>query len=247
MKNITIFITFAMLSAFAYSAPSISIGALYEYLEPGKSTLLKRVRNSGDSTAFVKISVSEIVYEGTAAPIERPVQPMVHGKGQQASTLVASPARLIVPAKGQHATRLLAMGERDKERYFRLRFAPVVPVQGDDFDVSKTQAEQYKESLSAGVNILTGYGAVLVVRPTLVRYQTETQDEASHFTVHNKGNTIIALDAFYDCRAEAKDCATPTVHHVLPQRSRVFEKEVGHRYRFELVEGDRKKAVEFGK
>ncbi|WP_050476253.1 pilus assembly protein [Herbaspirillum rhizosphaerae] len=247
MKHITVFAALAALSVSAYSAPSISIGALYEYLEPGKSTLLKRVRNGGDSTAFVKVSVNEIVYEGDAPPTEKPVQPVVHGKGHQANTLVASPARLIVPAGGMQATRLLAMGERDKERYFRVRFSPVMPEQGDDFGVSAEQAEQYKESLSAGFNILAGYGAVMVVRPAKVHYQTELQDGATTYTVHNKGNSIIVLDGFRDCKTVGSECATPTISHVLPQRSRVFEKEAGHHYRFELVEGDRKRAVEFGK
>ena len=40
---------------------------------------------------------------------------------------MASPARLIVPAKGMQGTRLLHMGGRDTERYFRVRFVPVVP------------------------------------------------------------------------------------------------------------------------
>ena len=39
----------------------------------GKSTLLKRVRNGGDSTAFVKVSVVELVYDGSAAPREVPL------------------------------------------------------------------------------------------------------------------------------------------------------------------------------
>jgi hypothetical protein len=247
MKSMAMLAVLATFSISAHSAPGISIGALYEYLDPHKSTLLKRVRNSGDSTAFVKVSVSEIVYEHAGKPSEKPVMPVAHGQGEQASTLVASPARLIVPANGMQATRLLYLGERDKERYFRVRFSPVMPEQNDDFGVTAAQAEQYQQSLSAGVNILTGYGAVMVVRPAQVQYKTELQDQTGSFTVRNQGNSIIVLDGFYDCKTAGKECATPTVHHVLPQRSRVFEKEAGHHYRFELVEGDRKQAVEFGK
>ncbi|MCE6983752.1 molecular chaperone, partial [Pseudomonas frederiksbergensis] len=37
----------------AVAAPELNVGGLYDYLDGDKSTLLKRVRNSGDSTAFV--------------------------------------------------------------------------------------------------------------------------------------------------------------------------------------------------
>ena len=53
---------------------------------------------------------------------------------------MASPARLIVPAKGMQGTRLLHMGERDTERYFRVRFVPVVPEKEDEFAVSQRGA-----------------------------------------------------------------------------------------------------------
>ena len=47
----------------AIGAPELNVGALYDYLDSGKSTLLKRVRNGGDTTAFVKVSVAELVYD----------------------------------------------------------------------------------------------------------------------------------------------------------------------------------------
>jgi hypothetical protein len=38
----------------AYAGPQINVGTVYDYLDADKSTYLKRVFNSGDSTAFVK-------------------------------------------------------------------------------------------------------------------------------------------------------------------------------------------------
>ena len=247
IPSLIMLFSIATFSLHANAAPAISIGALYEYLDPHKSTLLKRVNNTSDSTAFVKISVSEIVYEGLEPPFEREVPAVTHGKGTpQVSTLVASPARLIIPANGMQAVRLLSLGERDKERYYRVRFAPVMPEQGDDFGLDAEQADKYKESLSAGVNILAGYGAVMVVRPSQTHYDTQMKDEATQLSITNNGNSIIVLNDFYDCKAGSDECAAPTVQHVLPQRSRVFEKEAGHQYRFQLIEGDRKKSIEFG-
>ena len=55
-----------LLSVFCLTAqagPQINVGTVYDYLEADKSTYLKRVFNSGDATAFVKINVLEIVYD----------------------------------------------------------------------------------------------------------------------------------------------------------------------------------------
>jgi predicted GTPase len=78
---------------------------------------------------------------------------------------MASPARLIVPAKGMQGTRLLHMGARDTERYFRVRFVPVVPEKEDEFAVSSEERDAYKENLSAGVNVMTGFGTVFLSGP----------------------------------------------------------------------------------
>jgi hypothetical protein len=63
---------------------------------------------------------------------------------------MASPARLIVPANGMQGTRLLHMGARDTERYFRVRFIPVVPEKEDEFAVSSDEREAYKETAVGG-------------------------------------------------------------------------------------------------
>ena len=56
----------------AHAAPELNVGGLYDYLAGGKSTLLKRVRTGGDSTAFVKVAVVELVYDknGVAQEVE---------------------------------------------------------------------------------------------------------------------------------------------------------------------------------
>ena len=53
----------SMLSVFCMAAnagPQINVGTVYDYLDGDKSTYLKRVFNSGDSTAFVKVNVLEL-------------------------------------------------------------------------------------------------------------------------------------------------------------------------------------------
>lgn len=221
------------------SAPNISVGALYEYLAPGQSTLLKRIHNSGDATAFVRVNITEILYATDGSHHEIPVDTRGIGQPTASATpvLLASPARLIVPIKGQQGTRLLYQGPREHERYYRVRFIPVAPEKTDDFALSEEEGEQYKAALGAGVQVLTGYGTVLIVRPAETRYDTQLSQAGDTYTVRNNGNSIIVLDSFQDC-TDARTCTDARKIHLRPGRSEGIELRQGHRYRFELIEGD---------
>ncbi|WP_336331829.1 molecular chaperone [Pseudomonas putida] len=224
----------------AQAAPVLNVGGLYDYLSEGKSTLLKRVRNGGDSTAFVKVTVLELVYDdnGQAHEVEQESLPM------EQRGLVASPARLIVPARGMQAVRLLYRGERDRERYFRLRFIPVLPEQGDGFAVSAQEAEAYRESLKAGVNLLAGYGTLLFIRPGEPRFDTSVRNQGAQLVVHNQGNATAVLDQFRQCKAAGENCSQATKHHLLPGRSRQFSAQPDRPvYQFELHEGEQRKEM----
>ncbi|WP_235200431.1 molecular chaperone [Pseudomonas monteilii] len=223
----------------AAAAPELNIGGLYDYLDGNKSTLLKKVRNGGDSTAFVKVSVVELVYDeaGVAREIDTEGLPL------EQRGLVASPARLIVPAKGMQAVRLLYRGSRAEERYFRLRFMPVLPELGDGFAVDEQQAQQYRDSLRAGVNLLAGFGSLLFVRPAQAHYHTPVRREGGQLTVANEGNATVVLDHFRQCNAPQQACEPATKHHLLPGRSRQFEGDVARIHQFELHEGDQRTAM----
>ncbi|CRI55908.1 pilus assembly protein [Pseudomonas sp. CCOS 191] len=223
----------------ASAAPELNVGALYDYLDGGKSTLLKRVRNGGDTTAFVKVSVAELVYDsaGVAHEVDTDGLPL------EQRGLVASPARLIVPAQGMQAVRLLYRGSRERERYFRLRFVPVLPELGDGFAVDEQEAEKYRDSLKAGVNLLAGYGSLLFVRPAETRFQTPVRREDGRLTVVNQGNATVVLDHFRQCQAAGQGCEPATKHHLLPGRTRQFSGEVGKVHQFELHEGDKPRTM----
>lgn len=221
----------------AQAAPELNVGALYDYLDSGKSTLLKRVRNGGDSTAFVKVSVVELVYDDQGVPREVDTD----GLALEQRGLVVSPARLIVPAQGIQAVRLLYRGERDRERYFRLRFIPVLPELGDGFAVDEAEANRYRDSLKAGVNVMAGYGTLLFVRPDDTRYHTPVQRKGEHLHVANQGNATVVLDHFRQCQTVGESCAAATKHHLLPGRSRQFGEQAGAVFHFELLEGDSRK------
>jgi hypothetical protein len=227
----------------AHAVPAINVGVVYDYLDADKSTYLKRVFNGGDSTAFVKVNILEIVYDGDGAPREVPLT--AQNDSRVRDGLLASPARLIVPANGMQGTRLVYMGEREKERYFRVRFVPVVPEKEDEFAVSADEREDYKKSLNAGVNVLAGYGTVFFVRPAQTRFNSVIDDAAGQYRISNQGNSVVVIDEFRDCSAKNEtDCQPTTKHHILPGRTFEFAKQSGREYSFTVIEGKDSKPLE---
>jgi hypothetical protein len=242
MKRLLLLMGLSGFSLAISAGPQINVGTVYDYLDGEKSTYLKRVFNSGDSTAFVKVNILEIVYDAEGGHQEIPVRMQADGSGRDG--LMASPARLIVPAKGMQGTRLLHMGDRDTERYFRVRFVPVVPEKEDEFAVSSEEREAYKENLSAGVNVMTGFGTVFFVRPKNSRFDSVIDDSASVYRLRNNGNTVVLIDEFRNCSLKNEtECEPVTKHHVLAGKTFEFEKKPGREYRFNLVEGASKKAL----
>ncbi|NVZ68892.1 molecular chaperone [Pseudomonas costantinii] len=227
----------------AQAGPQINVGVVYDYLEAGKSTYMKRVFNGGTSTAFVKVNILEMIYDADGSYREVPLQDQAGATARDG--LMASPARLIVPANGTQGTRLLFMGSRDKERYFRVRFVPVVPQSEDEFAVSDEERTEYKESLAAGVRVFAGYGTVFFVRPTQTRFDSQIANDAKRYTLRNHGNSVVVVDEFKDCVAGSQRECRPTIkHHVMVGRSFAFDKEPGREYRFNLIEGTEKKSIE---
>lgn len=182
-------------SSQVYAAAEISIGTLFDYMPSNKTTYLKKIMNMGDSTAFIKISINEIKYDENGQPYEVPEQEAEN------RALIASSSRLIIPAKGVQATRLLFLDKKDTERYFRVRFIPVQQKDNDGFDEQKTEqkTEQIREELSAGIQILTGYGAFLFITPDNPKYSTEITEDTNSAEIKNNGNTTIILDFFESC------------------------------------------------
>ena len=240
MNRLFLLLMLCVVCVTVQAGPQINVGTVYDYLDADKSTYLKRVFNSGDATAFVKVDVLEIVYDAEGASTEIPV--LAAADGASRNGVMASPARLIVPAQGMQGTRLLYMGERARERYFRVRFVPVVPEKEDDFAVSSDEREDYKKNLSAGVNVMAGYGTIFFVRPRDVRFDTAVEETDSRYELRNKGNSVVVVDEFKSCSlSDESDCGVTLKHHILAGKTFGFDKEKGREYRFKLIEGTGKK------
>lgn len=248
-KLCTLLKTFVVLAGLTGSvcyaaAPNINVGTLHDYISGKQSTELKRIYNAGDATAFVRVTVHEIVYDenGTAKEVEAGE---ILGDSQNADTLIVSPARLIIPASGIQSARLLFIGPRDKERYFRVRYIPVLPDINDNFNLSAEESAEYNSTLQAGFNLLAGYGTIVFVHPAHEQYDTQITPDNEKIVIRNNGNTTIKLDKLTQCDAANTNCDKPILEHILPGKTKTLHKDTGRHYRFELQEGDHKNMQEF--
>lgn len=221
-------------------SPQINVGALFDYLQPGHSHLLKRIRNTGDATAYVRVEVAEIAFDADGKSSEVPVDNAALVRSvAEAHGVIASPSRLIIAGNGQQATRLVYRGTRDHERYYRLRFVPVAPGT-EEFPLSQEQAEQAAEVASA-IRVFTGFGTVLFVAPEHSRYDTRLESGQ----VHNHGNATIVLDNLRQCeRANPDSCSPGIIVHVRPGRSHELERADTHFVRYDLREGERQRSID---
>jgi Mat/Ecp fimbriae periplasmic chaperone len=230
----------------ANASPAINPGPMFGFLDDGKSAVLKRIYNSGTSTAFVKVVVQEITYDANGQPVEQPPKALSAAPLAQQNTLLASPARMIIPANGMQSTRLLFMGSRAQERYYRVRFIPVLPSSADTFDQSADDQQAYKNTLVAQVTLLTGFGTLLFVRPDKVVFDTRLKDEKDTYSIHNAGNSVIALDFVKTCHVEiTTQCSAIAQHYVLPGRTYTFTKEPDKVHSFVLQEGRAERTISF--
>jgi hypothetical protein len=243
-RSLAASLLFACFPAYA-GAPNIHIGSLFEFLDPDHQTVLKRVRNSGDATAFVRVEINEVVYDKEGKPTEHPIdKTRIGSNDKDHHALVSSPDRLIVPAGGQSATRLVREGNLDQERYYRIRFIPVIPEKPEEFALNEKEADEYRKSLRAGVKIVTGYGMILIVRPELPRYHTQLSESGSEYAVHNLGDSTIVMSNYRDCRTAA-DCSEYRTLYVRPGQQERITKQPGHTYSYELREGSEKRDMSF--
>ena len=230
----------------ASSAPQIGISSMYDIIFPGSQSITKRIHNTGDATAFVRVDILEMNPENTKEQAELP-QKELTGNKLERNRLLVTPQRLIISPDGFSVVRAFWPGERDKERYFRVRFAPVLPEADDSFGLDKEAISEYrKNTLHAGLNVLTGYGTIVIVQPDNPTFKTVIDEKAvGTVNVRNDGNATIALDNLRQCKAVRTDCSVATREIILPGRSHAIKRSAGHKISFTLIEGNDSKVLNY--
>jgi P pilus assembly chaperone PapD len=227
----------------AAAIPQISVGQMYEFIDGDKSTLLKRIMNNGDNTAFIKTEVSEITWNANGQKNEKRFDASAISNAS-VDGLIVTPARMIVPAKNMQPARFIVTGSRDKERYYRVRFIPVMPKDQYEFGQTKKDFDDYSKKLNAGVNVLTGFGTIAVVRPKNATFNTTIQSEGNSITIRNNGNSTIVLDNIKQCAGN--NCSESASTILLPGKQHQLRKEVKKSWQFTLLEGRKKTPKTFG-
>lgn len=230
----------------AHATPVIGIGSMYDVLAPGMQSMTKRIYNTGDSTAFVRVELLEI-NPGSKKEEEEMPQKELSGTTPERNRLIVTPQRLIIPPAGFQAVRILWPGERESERYFRVRFTPVMPEADDSFGLDKKAMSEYRKvTLNAGLNVLTGYGTIVIVQPEKPRFNTAIDSAGTAgITIKNNGNAMVSLDNIRQCRTAYADCGTVTREFILPGRTHNVGKKVGYKTNFTLIEGNSKRALSY--
>lgn len=210
----TIASLFILTAAPVNAGPLISIGSMYDMLPSDQQNLSKRIYNNGDNTAFVRVDVLEIDPKMTGK--ESAVQTL-KDDALVKDRLLVTPMRLIIPPTSFQSVRMLWTGERSKERYFRVRFTPVMPQKNDGFDLDEDAITAYqKETINAGVNILAGYGTIMVVQPESPRFDTQITPKTRAVEITNKGNATVVIENLRQCNAKKAECSTASRTFILP-------------------------------
>lgn len=233
-------------SAMVWGSPVIGIGSMYDILTPKEQSATKRIYNSGTSTAFVRVDLLEINPSADDKERELP-QAEIGPGGLNSERLIVTPLRLIIPPSGFQSVRILYTGTREKERYFRIRFTPVLPEVNDGFNMNESAIKEYsEESLKVGVNVLTGYGSVMIVQPSEPYFNSQIDVSKDNLIyVNNKGNATITLDDIRYCKAVNTDCGDISREIILPERTFKLHKKPGLKTNFTLIEGDSSKALSY--
>lgn len=218
---------------------------MYDVLTPDMQSMTKRIYNTGDSTAFVRVDLLEI-NPGNKGAEEVP-QKELSGTTLERDRLIITPQRLIIPPAGFQTVRALWPGERSRERYFRVRFVPVMPESDDGFGLDKKAVDEYRQdTLQAGLNVLTGYGTIMIIQPDRPVFDTLVSDTAADsITIRNNGNATVSLDNIRQCKIANTDCEAVSRAFILPGRSHIMQRKAGYKTNFTLIEGNNKQALSY--
>ena len=234
-------------------AGTLSVGAMHEYINSDETQLLKRIRNNGSTTDFIRVSVAQIDFkDGKEVDVvpdndgkqDESALKCLNSSTHQSAYMFPSPSRLIIPARGMQASRLIFCGPRDKEHYFRVRFIPALPQHVDDFPAEAEEKKRYKQALTAGVNVLTGYGVIVIVRPQVTRFNTLIKEVPGGHNISNAGNSIIILNQMKTCEKQVPTkCNSSQKIHIRPGQQRVIPAQKNHFTQFILNEGVQNKEI----
>lgn len=237
---------FGLKMSAAFALPEIGIGSMYDIMSPESQSINKRIYNTGTSTAFIRVDMLEVNIHKGGKVVESPVKE-VSGNSLQKERLIVTPLRMIIPPSGFQSARFMWPGDRNVEKYYRVRFIPVLPQKDDGFGLSGKEADDYrKKALTAGLNVMAGYGTLVIVQPSKPIFNTQVESSLPEvIRVTNKGNATIVLGDIRSCTSVGTECSSATRLFLLPGKIKTVEKSKGRTTYFTLIEGENRKKLRF--
>lgn len=239
--------SFAALSCFAatqtIAGPLISIGSMYEVLKSDQRNISKRIYNSGDSSAFVRVDVMHIDVSGKDK--EAPVLSLKDNELIK-DRLLVTPMRMIIPPNNFQTSRILWSGKRTSEQYYRVRYTPVMPGKNDGFGLNDAEISDYRQkAIQAGINVLAGYGTVVIVHPDNPTFNTQIKQDKNSITLINSGNATVAVEDVRVCKSKAGQCDLAARAFILPGKTHSISKYEAGKSTFSLLEGSQRHAMSY--
>lgn len=168
--------------------------SIVDFSDPRKLRHDIWVINDGKERAYVAIEPAEILNPGLPGE-KRVSEPDPEKRG-----LLVSPTRLILEPQQRRMIRLVVIGDRQKERIYRIKIHPVMPPPG----TGQEKAPPTKSGIA--IKVMTGYDALVIVRPPEARANIETRREGDELVFRNTGNTNALLFNGTQCDREGKNC-----------------------------------------
>lgn len=233
----------SLVSINVQSAPLIAIGSMYEIINSDQRSLTKRVFNNGDTSAFVKVEVMKIDPNGRGN--ENPVKALQEEQLVK-DRLLVTPMRMIIPPRNFQNSRILWSGIRASEQYYRVRYTPVLPGKDDNFGLDEKAISDYRaETIKAGVNVLAGYGTVVVVHPDSPVFKTEVTMNENVLNITNNGNATVVVEDIRNCKSSTNQCDASSRAIILPGRSYALKKYTGGSVSLSLQEGTQRRTMKY--
>ena len=156
-----------------------------------------KVINNGDEEGYVQIDVFEVRNPGTDK------EERVKVTDPNAVKLIASPAKLAIPANGQKLVRIVNLDPSStEERIYRINVTPVLP--------------PLQEDSGSVVRVVVAYQLLVIVDPAEPREGIDIKRSGYRLTVANNGNTNVLISDGKQCDPASDHCVDIAAHRVYP-------------------------------
>ncbi len=169
-----------------YAYGGIYVSKSIVTFKPGSSAREDvRVSNPGDNLQYVKVEVFAVQYPGT------PREKLIKVTDPQQHSLVATPAKLVIPPHSDKLIRILDLDPTStQERVYRINVTPIpAPI----------------EERVNKLRFVVAYQILVIIQPEEPFADLDVSRTAKEITFNNRGNTNVLLSLGRQCAPDNPD------------------------------------------